>query len=107
MKRISRRAILRGAAGAAIALPWLEAMSPRRARAAASPKRFIVMFSPNGTLPTQWFRYAFGRSEQTSGDLCAISALASTLTGPGGDFKQMVRQTVRMAAFRNLPPEAP
>jgi uncharacterized protein DUF1592/uncharacterized protein DUF1588/uncharacterized protein DUF1587/uncharacterized protein DUF1595/uncharacterized protein DUF1585 len=56
---------------------------------------------------TQWFRYAFGRSEQTSGDLCAISALASTLTGPGGDFKQMVRQTVRMAAFRNLPPEAP
>ena len=55
---------------------------------------------------TQWFRYAFGRSEQTSGDLCAISALASTLTGPGGDFKQMVRQTVRMAAFRNLPPEA-
>jgi hypothetical protein len=56
---------------------------------------------------TQWFRYAFGRSEQTSGDLCAIGALASTLTGPGGDFKQMVRQTVRMAAFRNLPPEAP
>jgi hypothetical protein len=56
---------------------------------------------------TQWFRYAFGRSEQSSGDLCAISALASTLTGPGGDFKQMVRQTVRMAAFRNLPPEAP
>ena len=56
---------------------------------------------------TQWFRYAFGRSEQTSGDRCAISALASTLTGPGGDFKQMVRQTVRMAAFRNLPPEAP
>jgi hypothetical protein len=56
---------------------------------------------------TQWFRYAFGRSEQTSGDLCAISALASALTGPGGDFKQMVRQTVRMAAFRTLPPEAP
>jgi hypothetical protein len=56
---------------------------------------------------TQWFRYAFGRSEQTSGDLCAINALAGALTGPGGDFKQMVRQTVRMAAFRNLPPEAP
>ena len=37
MKPISRRAILRGAAGAAIALPWLEAMSPRRARAATGP----------------------------------------------------------------------
>ncbi len=56
---------------------------------------------------TQWFRYAFGRSEQTTGDACAIGALATALTGPGGDFKQMVRQTVRMAAFRNQPPEAP
>jgi hypothetical protein len=55
---------------------------------------------------TQWFRYAFGRSEQTNGDLCAISALASTLTAKGGDFKKMVRQTVQMAEFRNLPPEA-
>jgi hypothetical protein len=55
---------------------------------------------------TQWFRYAFGRSEQM-GDTCAIAALASALTGPGGDFKQMVRQTVRMAAFRTLPPVTP
>ena len=54
---------------------------------------------------TQWFRYAFGRSEQTNGDLCAISDLASTLTAPGGDFKKMVRETVRMAQFRTLPPE--
>jgi len=55
---------------------------------------------------TQWFRYAFGRSEQTDGDLCTISALATALSGPQGDFKKMVRQTVRMAAFRNLPPES-
>jgi hypothetical protein len=55
----------------------------------------------------QWFRYAFGRSEQASGDNCAIDALASALTAPGGDFKQMVRQTVRMAAFRTLPPVTP
>jgi hypothetical protein len=51
----TRRAVLRGAAGAAIGLPFLEALAPRRARAAvAPPKRFVVMFSPNGTLPTQW-----------------------------------------------------
>jgi len=55
---------------------------------------------------TQWFRYAFGRSEQTDGDLCTISALAAALSGPGGDFKKMVRQTVRMSAFRNLAPES-
>ena len=55
-RQTSRRTVLRGAAGAAIALPWLEALAPRRARAAAAaaPKRFIVMFSPNGTLPGQW-----------------------------------------------------
>jgi hypothetical protein len=55
MKRMGRRTFLRGAAGTAIALPWLEAFAPRRAHAATAPvKRFIVMFSADGTLPTQW-----------------------------------------------------
>ena len=54
---------------------------------------------------TQWFRYAFGRSEQTSGDLCAVEALAGALTRKDGDFKKMVRQTVRLAIFRNRSPE--
>jgi hypothetical protein len=46
---------LRGAGGAAIALPWLEAMAPRRAQAATGPvKRFVVMFSANGTIPSAW-----------------------------------------------------
>jgi hypothetical protein len=50
--RSSRRAVLRGAFGAALALPWLEAYAPSRARAqSARPKRFIALFSPNGTLP--------------------------------------------------------
>jgi hypothetical protein len=53
--RFGRRAWLRGAAGAAVGLPWLEALAPRRARAASQPPlRFVVMFSPNGTLPGQW-----------------------------------------------------
>jgi hypothetical protein len=56
---------------------------------------------------TQWFRYAFGRSEESHGDLCAIDTLAKALSGPDGDFKKMVRQTVRTAAFRNLPPVQP
>jgi hypothetical protein len=55
---------------------------------------------------TQWFRYAFGRSEQTAGDGCTIDALAGALTSSGGDWKAMVRATVRMPAFRNRPPEA-
>lgn len=54
MKRLSRRAVLRGAAGTAIALPWLQASSPARAASGAPPKRFVVMFSPNGTIPWLW-----------------------------------------------------
>ena len=44
-KPLNRRAVLRGA-GAVLALPWLEAMLPRSARALApsSPTRFVVMF---------------------------------------------------------------
>jgi len=54
---------------------------------------------------TQWFRYAFGRNERTGGDACAIDAMAGALSGAGGDFRKMVRATVRMAAFRNRPPQ--
>ena len=48
--KISRRMLLRGAAGAAIALPFLEAMRPRRARAdePAAPKRLLFVYIPNG-----------------------------------------------------------
>jgi len=55
---------------------------------------------------TQWFRYAFGRAEQSGGDICAVDKLAAAFTGTrgDGDFRQMVRATVRMAAFRNRPP---
>jgi Protein of unknown function (DUF1552) len=54
--RFSRRTVLRGAFGAAIGLPWLESLAARRAGAAdpSFPTRFVVMFSPNGTLPAAW-----------------------------------------------------
>jgi hypothetical protein len=60
MKPISRRTILRGAAGAAIPLPLLELMGrPRAARAATisktgpngAPKRFLMFFTPCGQGP--------------------------------------------------------
>lgn len=57
---ISRRTLLRGA-GAALALPWLEAMHPSPFRAnvattAASrpPVRMAVLFMPNGVHPGLW-----------------------------------------------------
>jgi hypothetical protein len=54
---------------------------------------------------TQWFRYAFGRSEQTTDDTCTIAALSRALSGPNGDFKHMMRETVRLPVFRNRAPE--
>lgn len=55
MKRLSRRALLRGAGGVAVGLPFLEAMAPGRAQAQTTPiKRFIVFFTPNGTIKPAW-----------------------------------------------------
>jgi hypothetical protein len=52
---ISRRMLLRGAGGVALALPLLDAMRPRVAKAeSAGPKRFVVFFSANGTIKDQW-----------------------------------------------------
>jgi hypothetical protein len=55
MKVLSRRAMLKGAGGIAVALPMLEAMyRPRAARAAATAQRFVVFFSANGTIMDSW-----------------------------------------------------
>jgi hypothetical protein len=51
MKKLSRRMVLRGAAGALISLPLLEAMAPRkeaRADVTAAPKRLVFVHMPNG-----------------------------------------------------------
>lgn len=53
---ISRRTLLRGA-GVALALPWLEAMAPRRAfgaRPAPAPRRLVFVFAPNGIHMPDW-----------------------------------------------------
>ena len=52
-RRISRRHLLRGAGGAAVALPFLGAMD-RPARAASFPKRFVVFFTGLGTVRDKW-----------------------------------------------------
>jgi hypothetical protein len=51
---LDRRTVLRGAGGAAIALPWLEAMAPTKNAYAAGPKRLVVFFTPNGTIYDNW-----------------------------------------------------
>jgi hypothetical protein len=56
--RLSRRTVLRGA-GAALALPWLEAMQPALVRAASRtagdrPIRLAALFFPNGVREEKW-----------------------------------------------------
>lgn len=48
-RTLSRRAVLRGAGGVAIGLPFLEAMQPRQAVAASDTRRLVLFFTPNGT----------------------------------------------------------
>jgi hypothetical protein len=74
---ISRRTLLRGA-GAALALPWLEAMAPRSARAAAAttpPRRLAVLFMPNGVHPDQWTPTATGREYELTPSLEPLGEL--------------------------------
>ncbi len=54
--KLDRRTLLRGA-GAAVALPWLDAMaaaSPLRSSGPRAPQRFAALFCPNGMLPSAW-----------------------------------------------------
>ena len=53
---LSRRTLLKGA-GAALALPWLEAMLPQRLAAASTkphPIRLAALFMPNGVREDKW-----------------------------------------------------
>lgn len=52
-RRISRRTMLR-ATGACLALPALDMMQPRLARAQEAPKRYFGFFYPNGTDARFW-----------------------------------------------------
>lgn len=64
--RISRRTVLRGL-GAAVSLPWLEAMgtmtswAARPTPAQAAPNRLAVLYVPNGKNMADWTPQAVGR----------------------------------------------
>jgi hypothetical protein len=60
-KAISRRTILRGA-GAALALPWLDAMQPALSAASTAPRprRLAFVYVPNGIIMDHWTPAADG-----------------------------------------------
>ncbi len=93
---ISRRTVLRGA-GAALGLPWLEAMTPtigRAAEQARPPVRMAFLYMPNGAYPETWTPTKAGRDFELTPSLaplaplrdkvCVLSNLWNALTD-GGD----------------------
>ena len=93
----SRRRAL-GLVGAALSLPLLEAFSVRVARAdvAPYPRRFVVFFSPNGTISKNWEPSGTEREFQLSPILAPLEPHQSDLVviqgvdqqGGGGDGHQ-------------------
>ena len=52
---LNRRAVLRGALGVSMALPWLETFDAKPARGAASTnRRFVTFFQGGGSFRERW-----------------------------------------------------
>jgi hypothetical protein len=62
-KHLSRRTVLRGAIGAAIGLPLLDAMIPAASAAPPAQLRFGAVYIPNGVRPEIWEPPSAGRLE--------------------------------------------
>ena len=81
---ISRRTFLRGTAGAALGLPFLEVMQPRSARAAAKsqpPIRMGCLYLPNGVPFDAW------EPETKFGKLTALNKWMASLEPYREDFQ--------------------
>src|SRR5687768_16689488 len=65
-KHLSRRTFMRGTFGAAVALPFLDAMVPaltaQSRTAASSPFRFGVVYMPCGVYPDTWHPDQIGKN---------------------------------------------
>lgn len=98
---ISRRTVLRGAAGAVIALPWLEAMGNATSWAAGpetknpAPNRLCFLYVPNGKNMADWTPKKEGKDfdlpailEPLAGvrdDLLVLTGLTADKARPHGD----------------------
>jgi len=87
MQPISRRTLLRGL-GAAVALPWLESMTPAFARGESFPVRMAFMYTPNGKNMEDWTPKAEGADFELPAILQPLKDLRadfSVLTGLTAD----------------------
>ena len=59
-KHLPRRTFLKGV-GAAVALPWLDAMVPAFAAQAKAPVRLVFAYTPNGMMMEAWTPKGLGK----------------------------------------------
>jgi hypothetical protein len=86
MKTISRRTVLRGA-GAAVALPWLEATASAAPAAGGPPVRLAFFYAPNGIVMENW-------RPKEAGELKELTPILKPL----GPFKDKVLVLSDLAA---------
>ncbi len=95
-RRISRRALLRGA-GVAIGLPFLDAMAP--AQAAPPPVRLMFVYTPGGMIMESWTPKGDALSptlaplERFRSDLLVLSGLDNRLPETGGNGHPIASST--------------
>ncbi len=81
MSPISRRAVLRGG-GAALGLPWLDAMAGPgdRSRGPGWPVRMAALYMPNGAYPATWTPQSTGRQFELPPSLEPIAGIRRDVT---------------------------
>src|SRR5471030_2622117 len=92
--QMSRRTMLRGL-GATIALPLLNAMLPRSARAAAegavmTPKRSVFLYIPNGVNTLTWQIQKAGADYEFTAPMASLERHRADLTPISGLHHPMV-----------------
>jgi hypothetical protein len=100
--RVSRRTVLR-AAGATMALPWLESMNAFGDTPGAFPKRFGVMFLGNGINEDHWSATGAGADMTLSKTLSPLEPLKKKINVIDGLFnKSMTGQGIHPAQTGGL-----
>lgn len=75
----TRRTFLRGAAGSALALPFLESLAGA-APNGERPKRFVAMYHTNGVNPYKWYPTSAGRDYEMPENLALLSDRREDMT---------------------------
>src|SRR5262245_35173424 len=118
---LNRRIFLRGAGGVGIALPFLEAMSPRAAFAQTAPKRYVVCFAgmslgrdnagrledivPQGAGTDFQFRMPMAPLQPYKDDVVVVSGLRIPIGGTGGRLSGFHKSSISPLLSGVLPPD--